>query len=115
MIAQKTKMTEIQMGEVKMEVLYFVSPNGSVDANEILQQYVTDQDKRGKLKTAMGQAVDAYQIKRDLIKSIRANRNLKDVVKFYSQHLEQPLKDFVFPKKRIIPKSKKELRSLLSR
>ncbi len=115
MVTQQTKMTEIQMGEVKMEVLYFVSPNGSVDANEILQQYVTDQDKRGKLKTAMGQAVDAYQIKRDLIKSIRANRNLKDVVKFYSQHSEQPLRDFVFMKRKIIPKSKKELRSLLSR
>lgn len=101
MIVSKTNITEAKMSEVKMEVVYFVSPNGSVEANEMLQQYVDDQNKRGNLKTVAGEAVDVYQIKRDLIQKIRANKNLKSLVKFYSQYLEQPLKELVFPKKKI--------------
>ncbi len=115
MIAQKTKITKVKMDEVRMEILYFVSPNGSVQANGILQQYVDDQDMRKGLKTVAGEVVKAYQIKRELIKLIRTNRNLKDVVKFYSQHSEQPLRDFVFMKRKIIPKSKTELRKMLSK
>jgi hypothetical protein len=108
MIAQKTKIVP----EVKMEIIYFVSPNGSVDANEILQQYITDQDRRRSMKTAIGESVDVYQIKRDLINKIRANRNLKYVVKFYTQYLEDPLKEMVFPTRKVVAKrSEKFLRS----
>ena len=104
MVSQTTQNEKAKIDEVKMEIIYFVSPNGSVDANEMLQQYIRHEDMRKSMKTAAESTVDVYQIKRDLINKIRANRNLKYVVKFYTQYLEDPLKEMVFPTRRVVAK-----------
>lgn len=81
-----------------VEVLHFVSPNGDVNVNQILQQYVGIENERKELETVVGGKVNVYQIERSLIGKIRMNKNLKDKVTFYTQREGEKLKELVFPK-----------------
>jgi hypothetical protein len=94
MMAKVSKLIQ----SMQTKVLYFVSPNGDVDTNQILQQYVGIENERKEFSTATGGKVRVYQVDRGVLGQIRLNKNLKDGVTFYAQSTEPFLKEMYFPK-----------------
>lgn len=83
---------------MQQKVLYFVSPNGDVDTNQILQQYVGIENERKELCIATGGRVRVYQVERSVVGQIRLNKILKNRVTFYTQSADSFLKEMCFPK-----------------